>query len=459
MPGRSLAIAHVGTVDEGGGAAGVTAGLTRAYAARGHRVWQVVGRPRTGDPRVVLLPDDDRLAFRLSGYTALQSALTRLAGRFPNRGFGRAGRTLRLATHPRAAMARLSGLEDFEFPGTARLVERLGARPDLVHGHNLHGGYFDLRALASISAAVPTVLTLHDMWMLTGHCAHSLDCDRWRTGCGQCPYLGLEPAVRGDRTAENWRRKRQVYAGSRLHVATPSRWLRDKVAASILAPAVQHLRVIPNGVDRQVFRPAPRAAVRAALGLPTDRFIVMLTTGSLGSMWKDDVTLRETMKRLSAQAATRDALFVAVGRDSAVTAAGAAHTLALPFQRDRHVMAQYYQSADLYLHAAHADTFPLAVLEAMACGTPVVATAVGGVPEQIHSIDLDAMSTGEVGDANGVLVGAGDAAQMARAVEKLWANPDARRALGENARADVEARFDLERQADAYLDWYQELLR
>lgn len=455
---RRLAIAQIGTIDEGGGAAAVASGLMRGFASRGHRVWHLVGRKRTNDPNVMVLPDDDRPAFRFSGYTAVQTALHRLAGRHPDRGFGLIARSIRAAAHPQAITARLRGLEDFDFPATARLLDRLPVKPDIVHGHNLHGGYFDLRALASISARVPTVLTLHDMWMLTGHCAHSLDCSRWQTGCGMCPYLRLEPAVRRDATAENWRRKAAIYARSRLFVATPSAWLGDKLLSSMLAPAIAGARVIPNGVDTAVFRPANRAQVRRSLGLPPDTFIALVTTGSRGSMWKDDPTIRETIHRLAERPFTFQVLFIAVGRESAVARTGGAPTRSIPYQRDPAMMARYYQAADLYLHAARADTFPLAVLEALACGTPVVATAVGGIAEQITTVTPAAVRRGAVGAATGVLVAPGDSAEMAEGVEAVLAHDDARGQLAANGVADVGARFTLDRQVEAYLDWYREII-
>jgi len=455
---RSLAIAQIGTVDEGGGAAAAAGGLMRGYAARGHRVWHLVGRKRGLDAKVAVLPDDDRWPYRVTGYAAAQAALQRFAGRHPARGFGLISRTLRAATHPGAIQSWLQGREDFDFPGTARLLDRLPVMPDIVHGHNLHGGFFDLRALAPLSARVPTVLTLHDMWLLTGHCAHSLDCERWRAGCGQCPYLHLEPAVRRDDTAANWRRKAAIYAGSRLFVATPSRWLGDKLGASMLAPGIAESRVIPYGVDTAVFRPAGKAEVRRALGLPPDIFIVLVTTGTRGSMWKDDPTIRETIHRLIERPLASEGLFVAVGRESAVAHTGTAPTRTVPFQSDPAVMARYYQAADLYLHATRADTFPLAVLEALACGTPVIATAVGGVSEQIVSASVEQIRSGAVGAATGVLVPPADSAAMASAVEALMADDQARVLIGANGVRDVAARFTLDRHVDAYLDWYREIM-
>jgi glycosyltransferase involved in cell wall biosynthesis len=305
---------------------------------------------------------------------------------------------------------------------------------------------------------VPTVVTLHDMWMLTGHCAHSLDCGRWVTGCGQCPDLRLEPAIRRDATAENWRRKQAIYAGSRLQVATPSRWLRDRVVESMLGPQVRDLRVIPNGIDTSVFHPAQRREVREALGLPLDDRIVLLTTGSRGSMWKDDQTLRAAMAEVRANDDTAATLFVAVGRESAVAGTGQARTRSIPFQHDPRVMAQYYQAADLYLHAARADTFPLAVLESMGCGTPVIATAVGGIPEQIDPATIEEIRGGAIGEATGVLVGKGNAAQMAAATIALLTHDVARTRMGDHAAARTRATFDVSVQVAAYLDWFQELV-
>ncbi len=440
---KPLAIAQIGSADEGGGAATVARGLMNGYAARGHRVWHLVGRKRGDDPNVVLLPDDDRWPYRLSGYTAVQTGLRHLAGKFPHRGFGLISRSLRLATHPRTLASRRAGLEDFDFPGTSRCLDRLGDPPDVLHGHNLQGDYFDLRALIELSARLPTILTLHDMWLLTGHCAYSVGCDRWQQGCGACPDLHLDPPIQRDATRENWRRKAAVFASSALHVVTPSRWLADQVGRSPLGASIKSLRVVPNGVDTTIFQPGHRQAARRELGLPPDAWLVLLTTGSRGSMWKDDRMLKQAVRSLSECRLGRPIEFIAVGRESAV--AGGTATRSIPFQHDPGVMAKYFQAADLYLHAARADTCPLTVLEAMACGTPVVASHVGGIPEQI---DAD----------TGVLVAPNNGIAMADAAGRLLIDDVGRSAMAERAVRSVAVRFTLDRQVESYLSIYRELL-
>jgi glycosyltransferase involved in cell wall biosynthesis len=116
------------------------------------------------------------------------------------------------------------------------------------------------------------------------------------------------------------------------------------------------------------------------------------------------------------------------------------------FIPDPQAVACYYQVADVYVHAARADTFPNTVLEALACGTPVVATAVGGISEQVE----DART--------GFLVPAGDAAALAVRLRHVLSEDALRRGMGIQAAAAARRRFDLHRQAAAYLEWYHELV-
>jgi len=347
----------------------------------------------------------------------------------------------------RPAIEREMGYEDYEFPGSKRLLQLSPQRPHIVHTHNLHGNYFDLRCLPQLSRQVPVVMTLHDAWLVSGHCAHSFECDRWRTGCGACPDISIYPPILRDATAYNWRRKRQIYRRSRLFVSTPCAWLMHKVEQSMLAPACAELRVIPYGVDLAVFRPQDKLSARLMLELPREAKIMLFAANGIHkNPFKDYVTMRAAIGMVAERLKAEPVLFVALGEQAHPERVGAAEIRFVPYQQNADLVARYYQAADVYVHAAKADTFPNVVLEALASGLPAVATAVGGIPEQIRD--------GETG----FLVPAADGEAMATRVEQLLRDDRLRLAMSQCAAQDARQRYDLHDQATSYLGWYREIL-
>ena len=411
---RPLRVLQVNTFDSVGGAARVARNLFEIYRSRGHDSWLAVGHRQSRDPNVL------SLAVEGAGSSVLQRVLK--------------------------AVEFQLGIEDLRFSGSEHLLEMVGRVPDILHAHNLHGGYFDLRAIAPLSQRLPVVLTLHDAWLLSGHCGHSLDCERWRTGCGHCPDLTLDPPVRRDATAYNWRRKARIFDASRLHVATPSRWLMDKVDDSMLAPAAVERVVIPNGVDLSIFKPGDRRAAREALALPPDAKVLLFSAYALRqNVWKDFKTVRTALGIAAERLPQDDLVLVALGEGGPAERIGRAHARFVPYQGDPAVVADYYRAADAYVHATRADTFPNTVMEALACGTPVVATAVGGIPEQIDE------------GQTGFLAPSGDAEALAARLVRLLSDDALSHAMSRHAADAARRRFDLQRQADAYLAWYGQL--
>jgi glycosyltransferase involved in cell wall biosynthesis len=232
----------------------------------------------------------------------------------------------------------------------------------------------------------------------------------------------------------------------------------DKVKQSMLASTVLEARIIPNGVDLSVFHSADKQATRSVLDVPQNaKVLVFAANGARRNKFKDYNTMRAAIYLVGKRLHRQNVLFIALGEEAPAERIGQTEIRFIPYQKSSETVARYYQSADVYVHAARADTFPLAVLEALACGAPVVATGVGGIPEQIKSIG----DTGSFGTAKptGIIVPPGDAQAMAVGIEKLLTNEFLRQRLSENAAADAKERFDLRRQVDDYLAWYKELLQ
>jgi glycosyltransferase involved in cell wall biosynthesis len=460
---QGLSVLQLSTMDIGGGAEKAAWDLHTAYRRRGVHAWMAVGRKRSQDPYVFVVPNEDVKPYPTRALLKADGWFHKLNAHIP--AIWRAGSVCRWLAEPRRRWEAASGKEDFDYPGTWALLDSCPDHADIIHCHNLHGGYFDLRALPWLSRQAPVILALHDAWLLSGHCAHSFDCDRWKTGCGRCPDLTIYPSIRRDASAFNWQRKRGIYAKSRLHVVTPCRWLMQKVDQSVLAGGIAESRIIPYGVDLTVFHPSSRQRVRTALGIPREARVLLFTANGIRrNIWKDYQTMRAAVAEVAKGLPGQPLLFLALGEDAPPERVGEAEVRFIPFQKDPEAVAGYYQASNVYVHAARADTFPLTVLEALACGTPVVATAVGGIPEQVKGLKTcdpglqnPDRNSYEIDEATGMLVASGDAEGMANAVTRLLTDDGLRQTLGENAARDARNRFDLERSVDDYLSWYEEL--
>lgn len=415
----------VNTADRGGGAERTSMALLDGFRELGADAWLAVGDKRTDHPRVIPLwrsPHVDYRPYARASHRAVLGARRRV------------GRRL--------------GREDFDHPYSHRLLELTGSEPDVVLCRNLHGGYFDLRALRGLTRRVPVVLGLADSWIFTGHCAVPSGCPRWERGCGSCPDLARPPAVRRDATAANWRRKRRILADTAVYAVAPSRWMRDRAARSLLAPAVRDWRVIPNGIDLGAFRPGSRREARRRLGLTEDGHVA-LYVAQLGAAnpHKDFPTVRAALRRL-ADAGRSGLELVVVGGDAGIGDVGeGVRVRRVGFEADRAELARLYRAADVCVHAAREETFGLVAAEAMACGTPVVSSGSGGIREVVEH------------GRTGLTVAPGDADALAAALGGLL-DDDARRArMGAEAAAVAAERFDARRMVADTHAWCAEAAR
>jgi glycosyltransferase involved in cell wall biosynthesis len=396
--------------------------LLDGFARLGTEAWLAVADKRTDHPRVVPVH----------------------AAAAPGLG----ARTRRRAVETRRRIDRGLGLEDLSHWSTRELLELTGAPPDLVLCNNLHGGYFDLAELPRLSRRVPVVLRIADSWMFTGHCAVPPGCSRWERGCGSCPDLAAPPAVRHDLTAFNWRRKQRILAGARLHVATPSRWLADRARRSLLGPAIASSRVVPNGIDVATFKPGPRDSARAAFGLGPDAAVLVFVS-NLGAAnpHKDFPTLRRMLERLAGRGMRRPVELVVAGAAAPEEAlAPGVRIRHLPYIDSDERLAELYRAADLYVHAAPAEAFCLAAAEALACGTPVVAAAGGGLAEVVEH------------ERTGLVVAPRDDEAATAGVDALLADFDRRARMGALAAETAHARFGRDRAVDDIHAWCAELV-
>lgn len=206
---------------------------------------------------------------------------------------------------------------------------------------------------------------------------------------------------------------------------------------------------IPNAVDPELFRPADSAArerLRRALGLRPGRAV--LFAGRIVRR-KGVADLLQAWPEVIAKHPDATLYLIGAGKDLDAMRAQADRlgiAGAVEFRGVVENVADYLRAADLFVLPSHFEGMPNALLEAMACGLPAVATRVSGV--------VDLLDHGR----NGLIVEPGQPKQIADAVNQLLEDRDLGGRIGAEARRSVERGYSIDSIARRYLDLYRELL-
>ena len=276
-------------------------------------------------------------------------------------------------------------------------IEKL--QPDVIHIHNIHGYFLNYKILFDYlkRADIPVIWTIHDCWIYTGHCYYysSIQCDRWKLGCGKCPQQRQFPTSWFvDRSRQNFKDKSVAFNSikDKLTIVPVSKWIRGEMAQSFMKDC--RYQVIHNGIDLKVFDVQhDDKVVREKYGLSDKKIILGLASiWSKEKGWDDFVRMSEMLNE--------DEVIVMVGVSEEQQKRLPKNIVAIRRTENVRQLAELYSAATAFVNPTWQDNYPTVNLEAIACGTPVVTYRTGG---SIEVITEDTGRIVEQGDVAGLL--------------------------------------------------------
>lgn len=267
---------------------------------------------------------------------------------------------------------------------TNSIISRIEeVEPDVIILHCLNGHFVNIFRLINYlrSSKISTILVLHAEFMYTGSCGHSLECNKWLTGCGHCPQLKYATqAWFFDRTAYSWRKMKNVFSlFNNLKVISVSPWLRDRaVRAPILKYADHH--VVLNGVNTNVFRYSMSGYMSGFEDRVQGKRVVLHVTASFTDH-PDDIKggryILELAKRF-----IKEPIVFAIASNTRSNTVLPDNVIDLGKISDQTFLAQLYSKACVTLLTSKRETFSMVCAESLCCGTPIIGFK-AGAPEMI----------------------------------------------------------------------------
>lgn len=253
---------------------------------------------------------------------------------------------------------------------------------DIIHLHWFNQGYLSLRGLKRIlHLKKPVVWTLHDMWAFTGGCHYTNNCRKFESGCGQCPLL-RNPSV-NDLSHKIFTLKKNIYDPKTLTIVTCSSWLAGEAAKSAMLKDFT-IVTIPNPIDTNLFRPINVTEAKLRLGLDYNKKVILFGAAKINDTRKGFIYLLEALEILSRKSSEfAHCCTLLVFGKSEVDIRFPIPSKVLSFMSDETKLVDIYNAADVFVLPSLQDNLPNTVMEALSCGTPVVAFRTGGIPEMI----------------------------------------------------------------------------
>lgn len=327
-------------------------------------------------------------------------------------------------------------------PDNKSLVKEINSSDaDIVHIHWIHGGGLSIEDIAKINK--PVVWSLHDMWAFTGGCHYDQGCARFIEGCGNCPLL--KSKHRGDLSRRVMKRKMDLFSSKHdIAIVGLSRWMLRQAGRSKATAGMVKVN-LPNPINTSAFSPLEKRLARKRLELPQDKKLILFgAMSATDDPRKGYQELIQALRALDVRSEDVEVMVFGSNEPDEKPDIGIAIHYLGNISDDKRLQATY-SAADVMVVPSLQENLSNAIMESLACGTPVVCFDIGGNSDMVEHLKT------------GYLALPCDPLSLAEGIR--WVILNKRHGeLSANARNKVVEEFDEIPVANRYLSFYQECL-
>ena len=308
---------------------------------------------------------------------------------------------------------------------------------DIVHLHWINGSFVNIKHLGKIEKSI--VWTMRDMWPMTGGCHYAMECDKYKTGCGNCEQLNSHSSYDLSKFILNRKKK---YLPKDMKIVGISHWLSDEAKKSELFKDYD-VRTISNNIDSKEFFPVDKDIARKILGIKSSKKIILVGSTNLKDFYKGFDKYLEAIKQLD-----KEKYFLCFfgNVDKNVVSDLGFEYKSFGYLNDNISLRLVYSCANVFVAPSLMDAFGKTIAESMGCGTPVVCFDATSPKDIVtHKVDGYKAESFKSDD-------------LSSGIEWILNNKNYEE-LCQKARNKVVGEFDSVVVAKKYIELYEEILK
>lgn len=311
---------------------------------------------------------------------------------------------------------------------------------DILHLHMIHNMKMSLFSLIKISSQKKVVLTIHDPWTITGRCVHYYDCNKYLTGCKNCPNLTSLFPLKKDNCHSLWKLKKMVYSKINPTVVVSSQYMYDLIKNSPLTSNWNKIHLIPFGVDLNVFNDSLKVEdARKKLNINEEDFVIFFRSQD---NFKGTKYIIEALNKLET---TKKITIITCSEKGNLNNLYSLFNVIELGNADTKELIYAYRACDIFLMPSLGESFGMMAVEAMACGKPVVVFDNTSLPSITSAPEI------------GVLVKNRDSDELMKAISNLIENDEERLRRGELSKKYAIENYNVDYHNKAMSSLYEKI--